>query len=107
MTASLNARNVVAALIVAGLLLLPLYAQLSGNMFVLTLLTRIVIFALAAFPPWSLMFLLGTEIGVMHSRGGTSAGGGRGSSGGSGGVGAAGGLATAPMLAGGKPGQRL
>jgi branched-chain amino acid transport system permease protein len=48
MTASLNARNVVAALIVAGLLLLPLYAQLSGNMFVLTLFTRIVIFALAA-----------------------------------------------------------
>jgi branched-chain amino acid transport system permease protein len=48
MTASLNARNFVAALIVAGLLLLPLYAQLSGNMFVLTLFTRIVIFALAA-----------------------------------------------------------
>ena len=48
MTASLNARSVVAALIVAGLLLLPLYAELSGNMFVLTLFTRIVIFALAA-----------------------------------------------------------
>jgi len=48
MTASFNARNVVAALIVAGLMLLPLYAQLSGNMFVLTLFTRIVIFALAA-----------------------------------------------------------
>ena len=48
MTASLNARNVVAALIVVGLLLLPLYAQFSGNMFVLTLFTRIVIFALAA-----------------------------------------------------------
>ncbi len=48
MTASLNARNVVAALMVAGLLLLPLYAELSGNMFVLTLFTRIVIFALAA-----------------------------------------------------------
>ena len=31
-----------------GLLLLPLYAALSGNIFVLTLFTRIVIFALAA-----------------------------------------------------------
>src|SRR6202012_4279573 len=48
MTASLNARKVVAALIVAGLLLLPVFAQFSGNMFVLTLFTRIVIFALAA-----------------------------------------------------------
>ena len=49
MTASLNARNVVVALLVAGLLLLlPLYSQLSGNIFVLTLFTRIVIFALAA-----------------------------------------------------------
>ena len=48
MTASLNVRNVTAALIVAALLLLPLYTQLSGNMFVLTLFTRIVIFALAA-----------------------------------------------------------
>ena len=48
MTASFNARNVVAALTVAGLLLLPLYAHLSGNIFVLTLFTRIVIFALAA-----------------------------------------------------------
>ena len=48
MTASLNARNVVAALVVAGLLLLPLYTSISGNIFVLTLFTRIVIFALAA-----------------------------------------------------------
>jgi branched-chain amino acid transport system permease protein len=48
MTASFNARNVVAALTVAGLLLLPLYSHLSGNIFVLTLFTRIVIFALAA-----------------------------------------------------------
>jgi branched-chain amino acid transport system permease protein len=48
MTASLNARNVVVALTVAGLLLLPLYSHLSGNIFVLTLFTRIVIFALAA-----------------------------------------------------------
>ena len=29
-----NARNVVAALVVAGLLLLPLYSQLSGNIFI-------------------------------------------------------------------------
>ena len=48
MNASLDARNVVAALTVVGLLLLPLYSQLSGNIFVLTLFTRIVIFALAA-----------------------------------------------------------
>jgi branched-chain amino acid transport system permease protein len=48
MTAPLNARNVVAALVAAGLLLLPLYSSLSGNLFVLTLFTRIVIFALAA-----------------------------------------------------------
>jgi branched-chain amino acid transport system permease protein len=48
MTASLNVRNAVAALVVAGLLLLPLYSQASGNVFALTLFTRIVIFALAA-----------------------------------------------------------
>ena len=48
MTASFNVRNIVAALTVAGLLLLPLYSHLSGNIFVLTLFTRIVIFALAA-----------------------------------------------------------
>ena len=48
MMASLNARNVVAALVVAGLLLLPLYTSISGNIFALTLFTRIVIFALAA-----------------------------------------------------------
>jgi branched-chain amino acid transport system permease protein len=48
MIASLNARNLVAALVVAGLLLLPLYTSISGNIFVLTLFTRIIIFALAA-----------------------------------------------------------
>ncbi len=48
MTASLNARNVVVVLVVAGLLLLPLYTSLSGNIFALTLFTRIVIYALAA-----------------------------------------------------------
>jgi branched-chain amino acid transport system permease protein len=48
MKLSFDARSVVAALVVAGLLVLPLYAQLSGNLFVLTLFTRIVIFALAA-----------------------------------------------------------
>jgi branched-chain amino acid transport system permease protein len=48
MSASLSARNVVAGLVVIGLLLLPLYSQLSGNIFALTLFTRIVIFALAA-----------------------------------------------------------
>jgi branched-chain amino acid transport system permease protein len=48
MSVSFNARNVVAALVVAGLLLLPLYSSMSGNVFALTLFTRIVIFALAA-----------------------------------------------------------
>jgi branched-chain amino acid transport system permease protein len=48
MSASLNARNVVAVLVVIGLLLLPFYSQISGNVFALTLFTRIVIFALAA-----------------------------------------------------------
>jgi branched-chain amino acid transport system permease protein len=48
MRAWFNARNVVAALVVAGLLLLPLYSQLTGNIFVMTLFTRIVIYALAA-----------------------------------------------------------
>src|SRR5260221_9533384 len=48
MTIPINARNTVAALVVAGLLLLPLYSQLSGNIFILTLFTRIVIFAMGA-----------------------------------------------------------
>ena len=45
---SLNARNVVVVLVIAGLLLLPVYSALSGNIFVLTLFTRIIIYALAA-----------------------------------------------------------
>jgi branched-chain amino acid transport system permease protein len=48
MTTSFNARSVVWALVIAGLMLLPLYSSMSGNIFVLTLFTRIVIFALAA-----------------------------------------------------------
>ncbi len=48
MSASINARTAVTALTIAGLLLLPLYSAISGNIFVLTLFTRIVIFALAA-----------------------------------------------------------
>jgi branched-chain amino acid transport system permease protein len=44
----LDVRTLVAGLVVAGLLLLPLYSFLSGNVFVLTLFTRIVILALAA-----------------------------------------------------------
>ena len=48
MIVSLNARNAVAVLVAVVLLLLPLYSELSGNIFVLTLFTRIVIFALAA-----------------------------------------------------------
>lgn len=38
----------VTALMLAGLVLLPLYSSLSGNIFILTLFTRIVILALAA-----------------------------------------------------------
>ena len=48
MKAALNVRNAAAVLVVAGLLVLPLYTSLSGNVFALTLFTRIVIFALAA-----------------------------------------------------------
>ncbi len=44
----LNVHNVIVALVFAGLLLLPLYTSLSGNLFLLTLFTRIIIFALAA-----------------------------------------------------------
>ena len=44
----LDPRHVVAALVVVGLLVLPIYTSLSGNGFALTLFTRIVIFALAA-----------------------------------------------------------
>ncbi|WP_407157788.1 branched-chain amino acid ABC transporter permease [Bradyrhizobium sp. STM 3557] len=48
MKSSLNAQAVFAALVVAGLILLPVYSTLTGNIFVLTLFTRIVILALAA-----------------------------------------------------------
>ena len=48
MKLTFNARNVVVALMVAGLLLLPVYSALSGKVFILTLFTRIIIFALAA-----------------------------------------------------------
>ena len=48
MKSAVQLRNVVSALVVAGLLLLPLYSSLSGNVFVLTMFTRIVIMALAA-----------------------------------------------------------
>src|SRR5258707_12812951 len=43
-----NARNVIVALVIAGLLLLPLYTSITGNIFVLTLFTRFGIFPLAA-----------------------------------------------------------
>ncbi|MHC1947624.1 branched-chain amino acid ABC transporter permease [Bradyrhizobium sp. UFLA06-06] len=48
MTGKLNVSNVVAALMCAALILLPLYSAVTGNIFILTLFTRIVIFALAA-----------------------------------------------------------
>ena len=60
-----NVRNAVSALLVAGLVLLPLYSQLSGNIFTLTLFTRIVILALAAA---SLNLIMGYEIGRASCR---------------------------------------
>ena len=48
MKSALQPGHLVTALLVAGLLLLPLYSSLAGNLFVLTLFTRIVILAIAA-----------------------------------------------------------
>jgi branched-chain amino acid transport system permease protein len=45
---TLSVRNLVTAALFAALLLLPLYVQLTGDRFTLTLFTRIVIMALAA-----------------------------------------------------------
>ena len=66
-----------------------------------TILAGVVIFALAAFTPWALMFLLGTEVGVMHSRSGGSPASGRSDGGGAERERVGGGLAAVPMLAGG------
>jgi branched-chain amino acid transport system permease protein len=48
MTGWLTPRNIVIAAMLVGLALLPLYAALSGDRFMLTLFTRIVILAMAA-----------------------------------------------------------
>jgi branched-chain amino acid transport system permease protein len=48
MKSVLNLRNVVVALVIAGLVLLPVYSALSGKVFILTMFTRIIILALAA-----------------------------------------------------------
>ena len=48
MTPALNPRSVAIATLLAALLLLPAYSGLSGNFFLLTLFTRILILALAA-----------------------------------------------------------
>jgi branched-chain amino acid transport system permease protein len=48
MSSRLDIRTIVAVILLAALMLLPLYAELSGNRFLLTLFTRIVILALAA-----------------------------------------------------------
>ncbi|WP_316160804.1 branched-chain amino acid ABC transporter permease [Bradyrhizobium sp. SZCCHNRI20481] len=48
MKSSFNVSTIVAIIVVAGLVLLPVYSNLSGNIFILTLFTRIVILALAA-----------------------------------------------------------
>jgi len=52
----LTIRNAVVALVIAALVLLPVYSHLAGDRFMLTLFTRIVILALAAV---SLNFILG------------------------------------------------
>ncbi len=48
MKSALNLRNVVVALVIAGLVLLPVYSALTGKVFILTIFTRIIILALAA-----------------------------------------------------------
>jgi branched-chain amino acid transport system permease protein len=48
MTSWLNVRNAVIAAVVASLILLPIYAGVIGNAFLVTLFTRILILALAA-----------------------------------------------------------
>ncbi|MGJ4939998.1 branched-chain amino acid ABC transporter permease [Bradyrhizobium sp. HKCCYLS1011] len=48
MKPSLTVQTIAAAALVAALLLLPAYSSLTGNIFILTLFTRIVILALAA-----------------------------------------------------------
>ena len=48
MTGALAVRNIVIVTLVAALVLLPLYTEISGNRFLLTLFTRIVILAMAA-----------------------------------------------------------
>ncbi len=48
MTPALNPRSLVIVALLAALLLLPAYSGLSGNLFLLTLFTRILILALAA-----------------------------------------------------------
>ena len=48
MTAAFTPRNIAIVALLAALVLLPLYTGLSGNRFLLTLFTRIVILALAA-----------------------------------------------------------
>src|SRR5665213_3902818 len=48
MTPALNLRTIVIVVLLAALVLLPVYAKLAGNLFLLTLFTRIVILALAA-----------------------------------------------------------
>ncbi|HSS87298.1 MAG TPA: branched-chain amino acid ABC transporter permease, partial [Reyranella sp.] len=48
MRAALDARTPFVVIVVAGLVLLPVYTAASGDQFVLTLFTRIVILAIAA-----------------------------------------------------------
>ena len=61
-----NVSNVVVALVAAALVLLPLYSQLTGNIFILTLFTRIVIFALAAASLNLIMGYGGMMLSLIH-----------------------------------------
>src|SRR4051794_41903307 len=48
MSAAFTPRNIAIAAVVLGLVLLPVYVGLTGDRFILTLFTRIVILAMAA-----------------------------------------------------------
>jgi branched-chain amino acid transport system permease protein len=48
MSGAFTARNIATVALVAALVLLPVYSQVFGDRFILTLFTRIIILALAA-----------------------------------------------------------
>ena len=64
MTAVLTPRNIAIIALLAALVLLPLYTGLSGNRFMLTLFTRIIILALAGFAGLMQAPILTVQIGM-------------------------------------------